>query len=317
MKKWPYFENPFLNCAKKSFKKAVKISSYTDAQLFARRLDPFYAPLYANYHPLHVLLLAAYNIWKAQRNVQISKTFTITDLLKQLSSTKVPAWDLTIQGVYNKKTAEYLVLMAHGHKPYQTGSRLERINTVEQLKVNLTGIVPLAALETDVSNFADDLTNAETAQSGSFGTKKTNKIAIVKALTNAMIEMFSILGSMQILNKANPSDSASIFDLDTVRNQEQSTFTGALKNSEFVSIVERTFVITDSMDATSDALTDLGFYLSANAGDPPTGYTVITVPAGTTVTIEFSAFLNDTNNKFLSVVNLSAIAAGRFEIDLG
>ena len=317
MKKWPYFENPFLNCAKKSYKKAVKISTYTDGQLFARRLDPIYTPLYAAYHPLHLLLLAAYNKWKAENDVQISTTVTITDLLKKLSSIKILAWDLTIQAVYIKGSAEYVLLMAHGHKPFQTGTKLERINTVAQLKEKLVGIVPLATLETEVSAFLNNLTDAETSQSGKIGNKKKNSKDVLKALTNTMVEMFSILGSMQIINKQNPTDSASLFDMDTIRNQEQSTFTGALKNSEYACILERTFLLTSSMDATSDALTDLGFYLASNANDPSTGHTIINVPAGTTVSITFSSFTGDTNNTFLCVVNLSSIAAGRYEIDLG
>ena len=36
LKPWIYLQNPFFNCTKKNFKKAVKISKYTDAQLLAK-----------------------------------------------------------------------------------------------------------------------------------------------------------------------------------------------------------------------------------------------------------------------------------------
>lgn len=317
LKVWSYFDNPFLNCTKKSFKKAIKISTYTDSQLYSRRLDAFYGPLYTAYHPLHLLLVAAYNTWKAQNNVQISSTFTITQLIKQLSSTKIEAWSLQIQGVYPKKTAPFIVLLAHGHKPYQKGTRLERIGAVAQLKENLTGIAALAATEADVTAFLALLETANSAQSGNKGNKITNSSTISTALLNAMNGMYSILGSCITQYNANPTLSSAIFDMATIRSQQQSVYTGAIKPLLDATVAERTFLPTDSIDFTNHGTGPLGLYLAAQNNQAPTIYTVIEIAAGIIMTIDISMFTGNTGNNFLSVVNLSATLVGHYEIDLG
>ena len=317
LKVWSYFDNPFLNCTKKSFKKAVKISTYTNAQLYARRLDAFYGPLYIIYNPLHLLLVAAYNTWKAQNNVQIGSTFTITQLIKQLGSIKIEAWDLEIQAVYPKKTAPYIVLLAHGHKPYQTGTRLARIGTVAQLKENLLGIVALATLEIDVTSFLTALETANTAQSGNKGNKVTNSSSIVTASLNAMNGMFGVLGSCITEYKENPTLSSAIFDMVTIRSQQQSIFKGNVKPQLYATVAERTFLLTDSLDFNNKGTGAMGVYLTAQNNQGPTNYTVVVIPAGTIMTVDISMFTGNTGNNFLCVVNLSPTLVGHYEIDLG
>lgn len=317
IKIWSFFTNPFLNCVKGSFKRAVKISTYTDAQLYSKRTDPFYGPLYTAYHPLHLLLLAAYNTWKAQGSVQIGSTFTIKELLQTLSSIKIGEWDLQIQAVYSKKTAPYIVLLPHGHKPYQSGTKQERINTVAQLKTNLTGIVPLSATETDVTAFHDELTAADIAQSGNVGNTKANSKLLITAIANAMVGLFSILGSCIAHFPIDPSVCSPIFDMATIRNQQQAVYMASLAKAAHAFIAERTFAIDGSIDAYNTGLVTIGYYLALNKGDGPTGYTVVPVLAGVTDTIDIASFINNTTNKFLCVVNLSTVAMASYKVDLG
>ena len=317
LRTWSYYLNPFLNCVRGSFKKAVKISSYTDSQLNSKHLDAFYGPLYIIYHPLHVALLAAYNNWKAQGNVQIGSTFTVKELLQILSSIKIGEWDLQIQAVYTKKTAPYIVLLPQGHGPFQKGTKMERINSVAQLKTNLTGISALSTTETDVTTFYGELTTAELAQSGNKGNTKSNSGLLVTAIYNAMVGLFSILGSCITKFPSNPSVCSPIFDMATIRSQQQSVYIGTLGKSAHHTIVERNFPTTDSFDGYNTGLVTVGYYLAAHDGDGPTGYTVVTVLERATDTINISQFTNDTANKYLSVVNLSAIAEATFKVDLG
>ena len=314
---WSYFTNPFLNCVKRSYKRAVKISTYTDSQLYSRRLDAFYGPIYTTYHVLHLLLLAAYNTWKAQGNVQISSTFTVKQLLAQLSGVKIAEWDLQIQAVYAKGTAEYLVLMAHGHKPYQSGTKLERINTIDQLMINLTGISALSATLTDVTAFWNSISTAETTQSGSKGTKSTNSTLLRTAIDNAMGAMFVILGQCIANFKPDPSVCSPIFDMATIRNQQQAVYMGSLAIAAQAFIAERTFEVAGSIDAYNTGLVTIGYYLALNKDDGPAGYTVVPVLAGVTATIEITSFINDTTNNFLCVVNLSTVAMASYKVDLG
>src|ERR1041384_8845973 len=105
MKKWQYFQNPFLNICLKNYKKAVKISKHTDSALAARVADPFYAALNIIYHPLHLALVAAFNTWKAQGGIQKGASLTVDQLLG-LMSAKFADWDPVILGIFHKGTPE-------------------------------------------------------------------------------------------------------------------------------------------------------------------------------------------------------------------
>src|ERR1700704_1983612 len=107
MKTWIYLRNPFLPIGIKSYKKAVKISKYTDSALAARVADPFYAAQYAIYHPLHLALVAAFNAWKAQGGIQKGASLTVDQLLGLMSS-KFADWDPAILAVFHKGTPGYV-----------------------------------------------------------------------------------------------------------------------------------------------------------------------------------------------------------------
>jgi len=313
---WIYFQNPFFNCTKKSFKKAVKISTYTDAQLLAKGSDPFYEPLYLAYHQLHLAFLAAYNTWKAQGGTQKGMTLTVTQLLAQLSPFKIGNWDRAVQGLYAKGTAVYLSIFPNGHKMFQSGTKLSRINAVSQLVTALTGKASLATTLTDVTTFNNSLIAANTTQSGSKGTTFALSDAVETARVNACSMMFCILGQCIAKFPQDPTVCEVIFDLETVRSKQQTEFVSTIKAASFKNIAERTFLLTDIIDVDSDGVAELGYYLAEKKGDAPTGYTIISVLAGKTKAITISDFIDNTKNKFLCVVNLSSVFAGHYTVDL-
>ena len=313
---WLYLQNPFFNCTKKNFKKAVKISAYTDAQLLAKSGDAFFASLYADYHPLHLLLVAAYNIWKAQGGTQKGSTVTVRQLLGKLSPGKIGIWDRAVQLLFDAGSAVYVAIFPKGHKSFQKGPKLDRISAVAQPQIALTGKVGLEATLADVTAFSGELDIANTKQSGNVGTTNTTSDDVETARVNAMGMLYKILGQCMARYWAKPTLATVLFDLNSIRNTLQSIFTGALKKSIFETIAQRTFLIDDTIDATNDGLSLLGFYLAENPGDGPEGYTVIQVLSTKTDTIKISQFVNNTTNNFLCVVNLSDTLGGHFSVNV-
>ncbi len=315
-KPWLYFQDPFFNATKKSFKKAVKISTYTDAQLFAKGNDPFYEPLYVAYHPLHLALVAAYNTWKAQGGSQKGATVTVAQLLAQLSPFRIGNWDRAVQAFFAKGTAVYMSIFPKGHKIFQQGTILSRINAVVQLANSLTGKVGLSTTLTDVTTFSNTLNIANTSQTGSRGTTNVLSDAVETARIAACSMMFCILGQCIAKYPEDPSVTSVIFDLETVRSRQQTEFVSIVKADAFKNIAERKFTLTDIIDVDSDGLAELGYYLAAKKGDAPAGYTVVPVLAGKSRAITIDEFINDTMNKFLCVVNLSSVLSGHCTVDL-
>ena len=315
LKIWSFESNPFLNVSKKNFKKAVKISTYTDAQLFARKADPFFGPIYLSYHVFHLKLVAAYNTWKAQGGTLKGSTALVDIKLAELSPGKIGEWDLSIQRVFKKNTPDYIAILPNGHKPYQTGDKLMRINAIEQLKKNLTGIVTLVAVLTDVTTFYDEIVDANTTQQGNKGTKFSYSAAVLLIIKTTMEELYAILGDCMRHYKSNPVEVGILFDLVTIRSRVQSIFTGNVTINGHSMIVERSMLPTDSFDAIVDGAVSLGFYRAINKTDSSNGYTVINVDSMVNKTIMGSDFKADIANKYLCVVNTSTLAAGHYELN--
>ena len=313
---WIYLQNPFFNVTKKNYKKAVKISAYTDARLLIKIGDPFYAALYASYHPIHLALVSAYNIWKAQGGTQKGSTVSLADLLAALSPGKSGLWNRAVQLLYPVGSAIYTAIFPKKMKSFNSGTKLERINAVAQLKIALTGKAGLATTLADVTTFSTDLAAAETAQSGSMGTTTTASENVETARVNAMVLLYSILGQCIGQLSATPGLITVLFNLSVIRNKLQTIFTGALKIAGFETIVQRAYELTDTIDASSDGVTELGYYLAENPNEAPGTYTLIRVLSTKTRSIGISEFINNTTNTFLSVVNLSDTLAGHFNVNV-
>src|SRR2546423_1590848 len=116
MKTWIFFQNPFMHAARGNFKRAVKISTFTDSALAARQADAFYGPLYLIYHPLHLALLDLYATWFAQGNAQEGATLGVGQLLKLLNSGKVNDWIKQVANVYNEGTTAFMAIFPDGHR---------------------------------------------------------------------------------------------------------------------------------------------------------------------------------------------------------
>lgn len=237
--------------------------------------------------------------------------------LSQLSPGKIGEWDLSIQGVFRKKTSAYIAILPNGHKPFQTGDKEMRINAIEQLKINLTGITSLATVLTDVTTFYEEIVLANTIQEGNKGTTFSYSASVLLVIEDAMDELYAILGDMMRHYKKNTVEVENLFDMVTIRNQLQSIFKGTVPINSHVMIVEHKLLSTDSFDAIVDGDTTLGFYRAINKIDSSNGYTVINVNSNTNKTITGSDFKNDVANKFLCVVNLSTIVVGHFELNFG
>ncbi len=312
-KTWSYFLNPFISAAA-SFKKALKISTYTDAQLQARSGDPFYAPLYKMYDPLHQALVDAYNNWKTQGGTQKGTTLTFDQLLTLLSPSKIGAWDYAVMGVYAKGTPGYISIFPQGHKPFQTGDKDQRVNAVQQLAKALAGTPALSTTMDDVNDFYKQLITARSAQQGNIGNTGSESDEVRDAVTAAMTGLYSVLGSCITQFADDPTQAEPIFDLETIRNHDQLVFTGGVKALETENIMEHTFASTDEIKLSATG-TALGFYLSKFKDDAPGKYTVITELAGTNQTVKPADF-GDGTNTFLHVINNDAATEGHYKVEL-
>lgn len=299
---WIYFQNPFLTVAAKSFKRAVKISTYHDSALHAAQGDPFFAAMYAYYHPFHLALLAAYNQWKTSGGTHKGATLTVEQLLALLSPTKINRWDALVQAVFAKGTGDYLAVFPNGHQPFQTGERDERVNAVEQLSKAMEVYPSLSSVKSEVDAFYTQLNDARTTQLGNLGDTAHYSDNADEKIRKAMIAMYADLGLSINKNPETPTTLEPLFDLETVRNHEQVIFTGTLTDHETEVIAEHTFADDDELRLENKGDTIIRFYLANIPEDGPGANPVIELAAHHKQVVKATDF-GSLANHFLKVEN--------------
>jgi hypothetical protein len=313
MKTWSYFMNPFLIAANKSFSVALKISTYHDAQLFAHNSDPFFAGIYASYHPLHLAVSTNYSNWKSQGGTQKGSTLTVSQLFDLINKSKLNAWEYAIMGVYQKGTPGYVALFPQGRTPFNRGTKESRIAALKQLGTSLTGIAALAATKTEVDAFFTQLNTNRTVQLGNKGTTENKSDALEAAIKTAMIDMFANYGLMIHQFKNDAEAMHPFFDFDTIRNQEQLIFLKSVAANSKNNLMKHTFAATDSIKITNDGTVSLEFYLT-NTVDGDSINQKVTLEPSISQTFLITD-LGTIDNTFLNVNNPNA-NAGHCKVEL-
>ncbi len=309
---WHFLINVFLVVTKRNYLKATILSFYHDAALFNVSTNPFFANLYADFHPKHLALMIAYDAWQAQKDTQIGKTNTLTGLLKLLGGTKIGAWDAKMQDTLGKDSEQYKILMAHKRTPFQSGKQKTRVDAVKKLSDNLTGITSLAALKLEVDAFHELLLSAMISQKSEISDTGIDSKDVENARIAMCVAQYSNLGLLMSHFSSNPIEVEPFFDLKNIRNKSQIVFTGHVNPTLLHEILKHTFEATDKLKITNEGDTLLQFYLSPLKGKMPVG-TPITVQPGE-VRILTAAQLGNIVDTHFTVLNPSTITVGKFTV---
>lgn len=299
---WLYLNNPFMIAAQRSYRQGLKLSTYYDAQLQANIADPFFAALYAIYHPLHTDLSDAYSNWLAQGGTLKGETLTVDQLLKLMSPTKVNEWEYAVAGVFAKGTPQYVALFPRGRRPLNNGAKEMRIAALKQFSTNLTGIVALAAVKTDVDTFLAQLTSDRQTQLGGKGTTKHKSIETEMAIEIAMNVMHGDFGSMFRKFSGNTAHIEEYFDVNTIRNHEQIIYRRTVKAGKVRNVMQHTFGESETITLINDGTVVLYFYLAPNDSESLDGLTSVRVDPNSELTVAITD-LGEVTNTYLNVYN--------------
>ncbi len=302
MKIWNFLSNTFALIGKKSFTKALKISTYHLAQLDLRKADPFILPMFTSYRVFHETLDAAYNRWKMQGGVQKGSTLSVKQLLKLLVDGKLMQWEYAIMGLYLQGTPNFVALFPKGRSSFNSGTIDSRINAVGQLGEALVGITELATTKADVDDFFTQLISTRSVQLGQKGGTESKSGELENAVEAAMVEMYGNLGLLMNHYKTDVKQIEAFFDLPTIRYQEQTLYKKMVATEAVVSIVENTFSETDKVHIINDGEVTLGFYLAATA-DAPAPEQMPLVILSHQDRVVYVSTLGSLSNRFLKASN--------------
>src|ERR1035438_5333855 len=113
---WLFLLNCILTACLRSYRLAVRISTFHLAALLAASGNTFFLGLYGTYLPFHTALMLQYNSWVAQGGTQSGQTLSLAQLFKQLRQSKIQAWMAAVAVVYPIDTLRYQTIFKHGKK---------------------------------------------------------------------------------------------------------------------------------------------------------------------------------------------------------
>ena len=121
---------------------------------------------------------------------------------------------------------------------------------------------------------------------------------------------------MQTYN-ADPTQISRYFDLELLRRDSQSDFTGHVLPQEHQAIVKRTLEADEQVTLKNLGLVPLTFYMATTKNGPiPAGTVGVTLAPGEQTHVPASSLGDVVNNKFVTVYNPSDLADGNWEVML-
>ncbi len=310
---WSFLRNPFLYATRTSFEKMLVISRYTNGALLG---DLSKSTLYDYYNELHLDYENAYNDWVTGGGQQKSQTGTLKSLIKGLTA-QVNDWDFGVQQVHRKGTNEYTAFFPKGHAPFTTGKQETRIAAVGALNNSLTGIPALATVKTSVNAYYAQLTNTIDTQKAKISITDTLSDQVEAKRIAAGQGLYYVLGALMQTYSADPSQIARYFDLELIRQEGQTDFTGHVSPQEHVTVIKRTLEADDQITLKNLGLVPLTFYLAAIKDGPiPAGTAGVILQPSEQTHVPASALGDVENNKFLTVFNPSDLADGNWEVEI-
>jgi hypothetical protein len=314
---WFFLINPFNTATKNNYKKFLKLSLFHLNALDGNKANPFVLTMLVPYQDVHKDFLTAYNLWIASGGLQKGSTLGITNLMADLKSRLAREWDIAVQNVYGQDTEEYMALLPNRRSSFQVGTIESRIEAVDSFVTRLEGVVPLLALKTEVSDFYTSLKDAKNKQQSKKSVTDVNSDNVEHMRMAAATLMYKDLAKFIDQYAEDLEHIAPFFDIETVRDAEQTEFTGGVALSSMVNIARRTLDPDDELDLENDGDVPLTFYVSGNAeGKALVPANTFTVLPGDTKTITAAQFGDNVLNPFINVVNDNDLAAGHYKFSI-
>lgn len=317
MQTWKYIDNQFEVNTKSSYKKALILSNYHDAALQTQSAaNPVLLPLYTRYHTLHLAYVSQYNAWKSAGGAQQGQTLNLEQQL-DIAYESLNDWDIQVQVVYKKTTPKYKSIFANGRKPFTKGGLDNRINAYDTLGKNIGSDPALAAVKLLVDAAFATLDTVRDTQEGAKSTKTGGSQQVDTARIAAMDMQYRNMGFIiDNFFGIREMECSVLFDLTTLRESDQKTFTTTLDPAENEALLVHTFLISDMLKAKIDTNGPVSLFLADTAGGTSRTPVIISSPAEVTIPITAFGDIDLHTHRFLTAVNSVAAAITRLRVQI-
>jgi hypothetical protein len=316
---WKYISNQFLVEGARNYKKALVLNNYHLAALTKAKAenpaDSDIDVMLNRYAPLAAQLATEFAKWKNLGGIKEASTLNLEQLLATLA-TKLNAWEPAIQVKHTKTTPAYKAILPNGRTGLTRGNKEERVLAIKNLSNALAGDTDLASIKTQVDAFYAQIEAARATQLGNKSAATKGSDAVATAVKNAMTMQYKNLGILMDKYAENPQRIESFFDLATLQESSQTTFTGTLDPTENEAVLVHTFMAGDELRLKVTGNAPARFYLS----NTPNGINseLVQVAGNTQLVTDVAEFAvpDYGTYRYLTALNNSTTETLKYEVEV-
>lgn len=316
---WLFLSNVFRLLAERSLERFSKFCYTFMGRLMMSTSDPFFEEKHQQLLPYYDAFNKAYDQKSGNKALRKGDTKQVNQLLKQLVTDKLHAWDIAIQSKYLKSTAIYTYIFPQGLSPFSSASIEQRIKYLGNAVTMLSNYADLVAVYEEMKQFHTDLQKARDNKTQKDGNVNNSIEEAMLAAYDLADEMYGVLGEFMGKFKKNPSQIEAFFPVFLLRQKRKNNDDPNDVLSIIIPKADKTeggfsFKISDSLNFYVCGETELEIYFvpDKNAAKPAN---VIKLLPQDVKTILIKDYANQ-NDRFMMIENLSATEEGELEVSM-
>lgn len=216
-KQWHFFYNPFLQEAKRNFRKFHSIAYSHCEQLRKEKDNSGVKPIYDATIPMYEEYLRQYAELEMKMLEYAHTSTGIRLQFERLRKELVPEWEYRIFLRYRSGSSEYNCLFKNGRTSFNTGKHFDRLQRVKLLQDTLTEFPQLADLKASVEVEFNTLFNTYETQSINRFNVRNAKANLQKLAEKLAIQIYSNLGYLIHISPEKPDLYRYLFEVEQIK----------------------------------------------------------------------------------------------------
>jgi hypothetical protein len=316
-------QNFIAHAVGENYDKALKVSTYHFDKLTADAAggDATATALLALFASKHNALKGFTTIKGVDKGGRASKVATVQELLQHVVDVDLPAWQVAIQVVYPKKSADYKTFFPDGNNPFNSGKIDDRIEAILILHdaCAADSHLPISSgLAGTINTVYAAILAARAAASGKKGDVKGDSGSQKLAIKAMCLTHFANVGTLIAKYPDDTDKINSYIDFVSLMDHHHgSQYDVTLHPDELKKALAHNFTANSTIIFNNTGAADVQVWISEKAKDKvhPAG---AMIPAGTTgMVIHTHAITADDSHRILMVKNPDAATPASLEIFVG
>ncbi len=220
---WFFLSNVFRVLANRSLKRFFKFCYELMMHLKSNADDPFFMDKYNQLLPYYNAFDDAYKEKFGNASQRKGDTRKLNLLLKEMSGSKIHAWDIAIQSHFINSTPEYTKIFPQGLSPLSLLSIEQRLLYLKTSIEIMSNYTQLSLVYDDMKLFYDALCQARNTQTEKNANLTLSRAEVMQHAYKLSNEIYGVLGEFMTKYKDNPLVIETYFPVNLLRKKQSAT----------------------------------------------------------------------------------------------